>query len=184
VRLPTARTLAIALGLYVAVTVAVAFASGIAWGTFLGALGTAVGTLGLAYYSYRATRASQALEGTALETLAATKLQATAADDAARQAERARIDALAPIIDLELSPRKEWYRTVGDPSSETRPLRVRLRQVDVEWSVNTSGSTGMSLDFALTNFGSATATISGATAQTTPQTNLELCTWKQRSAVH
>lgn len=152
---------ALVLIAYTAATVAVAAEAGIAWGTFLGAVGTAIGTLGLAYYSYRATRASQALEGTALETLAAAKLQAAAADDAARQAERARIDALAPIIDLQLSPREEWFRLVDDGGNVTRSLRVEAGTggtiPEVDWGITTSGYTGMKLDFELTNFGKTTA---------------------------
>jgi hypothetical protein len=133
----------------------------LSWGTFLGAFGTAIGTLGLAFYSWRATRASQTLELTALDTLRATEQQADAARDAAQQAERARIDALAPIIDLQISPHDEWYRLVGEPPNVKNHLRT---QAGAGWTYHevvsdifASGTLGLTLDFTVKNFGKTTA---------------------------
>jgi hypothetical protein len=170
-RTPDARVIGV-IALYSATAAVVAVTAGIDWAALVGAIGTAIGTLGLAYYSFRAMQSSRQLERTALRTLRATRRQARAAAAEARQAERARIDALAPIIDVVVSARDEWFRAINEPGNITHPLRTkagdRWSYADVPWSVVTSGYTGVHLDFLLTNYGKTPAFVQFASGVFTP----------------
>jgi hypothetical protein len=80
---------------------------GVNWLIGVGGAGTALGTLGLAYFTFtvaaRTTEladSSQRLEAAAREELTAGRQQARAAAAAVLEAEKSRIDALAPIIDF------------------------------------------------------------------------------------
>ena len=93
-----------------------AVAGGVDWLIGIGGAGTAVGTLGLAYFTFtvaeRTTElagSSQRLEATTTQELTAGRAQADAAAAAAREAEKSRIDALAPIVDV----RVDWLEGRG-----------------------------------------------------------------------
>lgn len=82
---------------------------GVEWLAAVGAAGTAVGTLGLAYFTFTVAEgetelvdSSQRLEQSAADELQEGRKQTTAAASMAREAEKSRIDALAPIVDFEV----------------------------------------------------------------------------------
>lgn len=87
-----------------------AFVAAAAVGTALGTLGLALFTWSLALQTTRTVQVSQRLENVALRQLEASSLQlraaqaeAHAAVDAAREAQRARIDGFAPLVDLSVA---------------------------------------------------------------------------------
>lgn len=94
------------------------------WVVAIGTGGTAVGTLGLAYFTfalaYRTTQvvaSSQRLETTATAELTAGRQQAEAAITMAREAEKSRIDALAPIPDLIVTWQHVAQRAITAPAN-------------------------------------------------------------------
>lgn len=100
--------------------VVAAAAGGVDWLIGVGGAGTAVGTLGLAYFTFavaeRTTQlvgSSQRLEAAATGELSAARAQAEAAAATAREAQRARIDALAPILDFNVRFREARARVRG-----------------------------------------------------------------------
>jgi hypothetical protein len=112
------------------------------WATLVAVAGTATGTLGLAFFTWQlaartldAVQASQRLEVVAQAQLAASERgleaaweEARASRDAVAQAERARLDALAPVIDLQVAAAAAGFRPTGyTPSS-----RVLLRSAGVD----------------------------------------------------
>lgn len=133
---------------------AAAIVGGVNWLIGLGGAGTALGTLGLAYFTFavaeRTTElvdSSQRLEAAAVDQLTAGRAQANAAEAAALEAEKSRIDALAPVLDFRVDVR-EVHAYPGGASAGITLLRSRVEQLDVK-----TLSLVVDLTLTLKNFG-------------------------------
>lgn len=115
----TISVLSILVGMIVAGAV-----GGVNWLIGVGSCGTALGTLGLAYFTFgvaeRTTElahSSQRLEAAANRELTQGRTQAQAAAVTATEAQKSRIDALAPILDFTLGWQEAKAVHVGTTSS-------------------------------------------------------------------
>ncbi len=154
------RSTAVLVVVVVVVAVVVAALVGLGWGTFVAVIGTAVGTLGLAFYTrLLAVRTLSAVEASQQLEIAARE-QADAARDAAQQAQQARLDELAPIIDLKITRGYAWYRGVG----EGRGVEHNLAEIPdkpeppvVDGPTYEAGTFVLTLTLTLRNFGKTPA---------------------------
>jgi hypothetical protein len=126
------RIVALALALLLVGMVIAGVIGGVSWLIGVGGAGTALGTLGLAYFTYavadRTTalaEGSQRLETAATGQLAAATAQAKAAAATAREAQQAGVDALSPIIDLQV----EFIEGIAQSRAASREQRASQRAV-------------------------------------------------------
>ncbi len=100
------------LGLIVVLVVSSVVAAifgGLAWMLYVAAAGTAAGTLGLAYSTWSLASETQDAGLAARADLEVAQESVVAATRTADEAERARVDAIAPLVDLSVGLSKAVY---------------------------------------------------------------------------
>lgn len=108
----------------VVASVAAVALGGLPWLVYVAIAGTAVGTLGLAYFTWSLAETTHAAVEAARDDLKVAEAGVAAATETARVAERARIDSLAPLIDLTVVFEGAVYGLPGNQAGLQFPPNV------------------------------------------------------------
>ena len=88
------------IGLFVAVSLVAALIAGLDGLLYIATLGTAIGTVGLAFSTWRLSLLTQSTVEQTQTELKIAEQGVVAATESAKEAQRSRIDAVAPVLDL------------------------------------------------------------------------------------